>query len=214
MVGLDLSGLFQPLWFYETCFLLLASVFQGLFCLCCCLGLIAGAARSQFWGVWGSVWVQCLSSGLTLQPAALWGPAGWTRSWALSVDRKTETWRGTLQRNLSCWWLLRLLWANTAGILVCNEIVSVVSWPSELLPLWHFIINTFFPPWYWFPAILLLLRFYFCFIHLFQSIGNILFLASSTGRCEWCPYGKAESLSGLFLGGEKLLNSVFKVSEV
>lgn len=163
-----------------------------------CLGLVAGdpvIIFQEFWAIFGLFSAICCPMGTCRLKQNL-GFEHWTQE-----NRNVE---GTLQRNLSYWWLLRLFRANTAGILVCNKIVSVVSWPSELLPLWHFIINTFFPPWYWFPAILLLLRFYFCFIHLFQSIGNILFLASSRGRHEWCPYGKAESLSELFLGGRSL----------
>lgn len=37
-----------------------------------------------------------------------------------------------------------LLGAKTVVFCVCNKAVSPVSWPSELLPAWHFIINTFF----------------------------------------------------------------------
>lgn len=156
--------------------------------------------------------------GTSLGPAAAWRPAGWAETLLLNTDcREVETWRETLWQNLSfckakqdtgpgatavarcalptgcfeaaagdcccaCLGLKRL------GFLVYNKISPLVSWPSELLPAWHFIINTFFPSWYWFPAILLLLRFYFLFYSSLPIDRNILVLASSKGRRDWCPY--------------------------
>lgn len=78
--------------------------------------------------------------------------------------------------------LLCLLGAKMLGLLVSNKINPLVSQPSELLPDWHFIINTFFPCWYWFLAIFLLFRFYFLFYSSLPIDRNILFLASSKGR--------------------------------
>lgn len=62
MVDLDLSGLFQPLVLYETWFLLLASVLQGLFSLYLVFGAGCRSSSDQFSGVLGHFWVQCLSS--------------------------------------------------------------------------------------------------------------------------------------------------------